>query len=118
MYFAIISNDHYPEETYTSDIFFTIPMLNQIYDKFGEPEEMQGRYYKWCVQVKKINNFKEIHHVSSLEYSEDGYHDDDYVIGGDGYLIEQHKTRLSEWQKRQESLLKNQIEEKEMTCNC
>ena len=95
MYFAIISNDAYPEETYTSDIYFIKPTLGQLYDKFGDPEEMQGRYYKWCVQVKKITNFQSIDYVSGLEYSENGHYDDDYVIGGDGYLMNQHEERLT-----------------------
>tara|TARA_B100000674_G_C37841126_1_gene915371 strand:- start:277 stop:597 length:321 start_codon:yes stop_codon:yes gene_type:complete len=102
MYFAIISNDHYPEETYTSDIYFIKPTLGQLYDKFGDPEDMQGRYYKWCVQVKKIENFKEVHHVAGLEYSEDGHYDDDYVIGGDGYLMDQHEERLTHKCKEKE----------------
>lgn len=95
MYFAIISNDHYPEEAYTSDIFFVKPTLTQLYDKFGDPEDMQSRYYRWCVQVKKILNFKEIHHVAGLEYQEDAHHDDDFVVNGDGYLMDQHKERLT-----------------------
>ena len=95
MYFAIISNDAYPDETYTSDIYFVKPTLSQLYNNFGDPEDMQGRYYKWCVQVKKITNFKEIHHISGLEYSEEYYRDEDYVVNGDGYLMDQHKERLT-----------------------
>ena len=117
MYFAIISNDHYPEETYTTDIYFVRPSLSQLYDKFGDPDDMKGRYYKWCVQVKKITNFKEVHHVSSLEYSEDGWADDEHVIGGNGYLLDQHKERLEEWQKRQERLITQHQQEKELCGN-
>ena len=116
MYFAIISNDHYPEETYTTDIYFVRPTLSQLYDNFGEPEEMKGRYYKWCIQVKKISNFKSIYHESGLEYSEDGHYDDDYVVGGDGYLSDQHKERLDEWQLRQERLVDQQEQEKKELC--
>ena len=117
MYFAIISNDNYPEETYTSDIYYRRPTLSQLYDKFGDPEENKGRYYKWCIQVKKITNFQSIDYVSGLEYSEDGYHDDDYVVGGDGYLKEQHKERLEEWQQRQERLMTQHQQEKELCGN-
>ena len=117
MYFAIISNDHYPEETYTSDIYFVRPTLSQLYDKFGDPDDMKGRYYKWCVQVKKITNFKQIHHVSGLEYSEDGHPDDEHVVGGDGYLLVQHKERLEEWQRRQERLMTQHQQEKELCGN-
>ena len=95
MYFAIISNDQYPDETYTSDIYFVKPTLNQLYDNFGDPEDMQQRYYRWCVQVKKITNFKEVHHVAGLFYQEDAWPDDDYVTGGDGYLMDQHQERLT-----------------------
>ena len=91
MYFAIIANDNYPDETYTSDIYYRRPTLQQLYDKFGDPEEMHSNYYKWSIMVKKITNFKLIEHISSLEYSEDGWREDGYVIGGDGYLHEEHK---------------------------
>ena len=102
MYFAIISNDHYPEETYTTDIYYRRPTLSQLYDKFGDPAENQGRYYKWCLQVKKITNFQSIDYISGLEYSEDGYRDDDYVVNGDGYLMDQHKERLTHEQQEKE----------------
>ena len=102
MYFAIISNDAYPEETYTTDIFFVKPTLDQLYDKFGNAEENQGRYYKWCIQVKKITNFQSIDYVSGLEYSENGYHDEDYVVNGDGYLMDQHEERLTHKQQEKE----------------
>jgi len=103
MYFAIISNDAYPDETYTSDIYFIKPALSQLYDKFGDPEDMQSRYYRWCVQVKKITNFKEINHVAGLEYQEDAHHDDDFVVSGDGYLMDQHQERLTHKQQEKES---------------
>ena len=102
MYFAIISNDNYPEETYTTDIYYRRPTLSQLYDRLGNPEENYGRYYKWCLQVKKITNFQSIDYISGLEYSEDGYPDDDYVIGGDGYLHEEHKQRLTQQQQEKE----------------
>lgn len=102
MYFAIIANDNYPEETYTSDIYYRRPTLSQLYDKFGDPEENKGRYYKWCVQVKKITNFQSIEYISGLEYSEDGWYTDDYVVGGDGYLYEEHKQRLTRKEKERE----------------
>ena len=102
MYFAIISNDNYPEETYTTDIYYRRPTLSQLYDRLGDPEENYGRYYKWCLQVKKIINFQSIIYISGLEYSEDGYHDDDYVVGGDGYLQEEHKQRLTHKQQEKE----------------
>ena len=102
MYFAIISNDAYPEETYTTDIYYRRPTLSQLYDKLGDPEENQGRYYKWCLQVKKITNFQTIHYVSGLEYSEDGYYDDEYVVGGDGYLLTLHGERLTRKKKEKE----------------
>ena len=44
MYFAIIANDAYPDETYTSDIYYRRPNLKQLYEKFGVPEEMHQRY--------------------------------------------------------------------------
>ena len=102
MYFAIISNDAYPDETYTSDIYFVKPTLSQLYDKFGDPEDMQGRYYRWCVQVKKIENLKEIHHVAGLEYQEDAHHNDDFVVSGNGYLMDQHQERLTHKQQEKE----------------
>ena len=100
MYFAIIANDRYPDETYTTDIFFVKPSLQELYDKFGEPEDMQGRYYSWSILVKKIFNFKEIKHVASIQYTEDAWPSDDYVAGGDGYLYNEHEKRLE--QKEQE----------------
>ena len=102
MYFAIIANDAYPDETYTSDIYYRRPNLKQLYEKFGVPEENKGRYYKWCVQVKKITNFQSIVHVAGLEFSEDGYPDEGYVIGGDGYLMNEHKELLNEKETREE----------------
>ena len=96
MYFAIIANDNYPEETYTSDIYYRRPTLKQLYDKFGDPGDMVGCYYKWSIIIKKISNFRDIDHVAALEYSEDGYLADDYVIGGDGYICEEHKQRLAD----------------------
>ena len=102
MYFAIIANDAYPDETYTTDIFFTKPCLQQLYDKFGDPEDMQGRYYTWSILVKKIDNFKEVRHISSLQYTEDAWPDDDYVTGGDGYLYEEHEKRLTHKEKEKE----------------
>jgi hypothetical protein len=102
MYFAIIANDAYPDETYTSDIYYRRPNLNQLYEKFGVPEENKGRYYKWCVQVKKITNFQSIDHVAGLEFSEDGYPDEGYVVGGDGYLHDEHKQRLTQQQQEKE----------------
>ena len=62
---------------------------------------MQGRYYKWYIQVKKIVNFKEVCHVSGLAYSEDSYYDD-YITGGEGYLMEQHAERLTHKEKEKE----------------
>jgi len=102
MYFAIIANDNYPEETYTSDIYYRRPTLSQLYDKFGDPEENKGRYYKWCIQVKKITNFQSIDYIAGLEYSEDGWFSDDYVIGGDGYLHEEHKQKITHQEKEKE----------------
>ena len=96
MYFAIIANDRYPDETYTTDIFFVKPRLQELYDKFGEPEEMQSRYYSWSILVKKISNFKEVNHVASIQYTEDAWPDDDYVTGGDGYLYNEHEERLKQ----------------------
>ena len=95
MYFAIISNDQYPDETYTSDIYFVKPTLPQLYDKFSGPEDMCNSYYKWSISVKKITNFNVISHISSLHYGEDGCFSDDYVVGGDGYLHEEHKQNLT-----------------------
>ena len=94
MYFAVIANDAYPDETYTSDIYYRPPNLRQLYAKFGDPEEMHQRYYKWCILIKKITNFQSIDHVAGLEFSEDGYPDEDYVVGGDGYLLNEHKELL------------------------
>jgi len=102
MYFAIISNDNYPEETYTTDIYYRRPTLSQLYDKFGPPEENQGRYYKWCIQVKKITNFQSIDYISGLAYSEDGYPDEGYVVDGDGYLLNEHNKLLKEKETREE----------------
>ena len=102
MYFAIIANDAYPDETYTSDIYYRRPNLKQLYEKFGVPEEMHQRYYKWCILVKKITNFKSIDHVAGLEFSEDGYPDEGYVVGGDGYLLNEHKELLNEKETRKE----------------
>ena len=102
MYFAIISNDNYPEETYTTDIYYRPPTLQQLYDKFGYPEENKGRYYKWYVGVKKITNFQSIDHVAGLEFSEDGYPDKGYVVGGDGYLLNEHKELLNEKETRED----------------
>ena len=99
MYFAIIANDNYPEETYTSNIYFVKPTLTQLYDKFGEPEDSRSSYYKWTILLKKITNFKEVSHVSSIQYSEDGWFADDYVVGGDGYLYEEHKQKLTRKEK-------------------
>ncbi len=107
MYFAIISNDSYPEETYTTDIFFVRPTLSQLYDKLGDPEDMHGRYYKWCLQVKKITNFKSIDYISGLEYSEDAHPSDDYVMGGDGYLKQQHEDRIEEKEQEEKELCGN-----------
>ena len=101
MYFVIIANDTYPDETYTSDIYYRQPTLQQIYDKFGDAEEMKGLYYKWSILVKKITNFQSISHVSSLQYEEDGYCDEHYVVGGDGYLKQQHEDRLEEQEQEQ-----------------
>ena len=92
MYFAIISNDSYPGETDLSDIFFVKPSLRQLYDIFGNPDDMKSRFYTWTILVKQITNLKSIEHVSSLQYSEHGWDDDDYIIDGDGYLYEEHKT--------------------------
>ena len=103
MYFAIIANDNYPEETDTSDIYFVRPALSQLYDKFGDPEDMHNNYYKWSIFVKKITNFKVISHISSLQYSEDGWFSDDYVVGGDGYLHEEHKQRLTRKEKERKA---------------
>ena len=102
MYFAIIANDAYPDETCTSDIYYRRPTLKQLYDKFGDAEDNKGRYYKWSIIIKKITNFQSIGHVATLEFSEDGYHDEDYVVGGDGYLKQQHKQRLTQQQKEKE----------------
>ena len=102
MYFAIIANDAYTDETYTTDVFFVRPTLNQLYDKFGDPEDMQGRYYKWSILVKKITNFQSIDHVSSLQFSEDAWPDDDYIECGDGYLYEEHEQRLTHKEKEKE----------------
>jgi len=99
MYFAIIANDTYPDETCTSNIFFVKPTLRQLYDKFGDPEDMKGRYYRWSVLVKKITNFQSIDHVSSLQYEEDAWTEDDYITGGDGYLYEEHEQKLTEQEK-------------------
>ena len=102
MYFAIISNDNYPEETYTSDIYYRRPTLAQLYSKFGDPEDMCGRYYKWSIMVNKINNFQSIDFVSDLTFSEDGREDYDYITTGEGYLYEEHKQRLAQQQKEKE----------------
>ena len=102
MYFAIIAKDLYPEKTYTSDIYYRRPTLKQLYDKFGTPADMKGRYYKWSVLVKKITNFQSIDHVSSLQYEDDAWVADDYVIGGDGYLYEEHEQRLTQKEKERE----------------
>jgi hypothetical protein len=63
---------------------------------------MHQRYYKWCILVKKITNFQSIDHVASLEYSDDGYPDAGYMVGGDGYLINEHKVLLDEKEQREE----------------
>ena len=102
MYFAIIANDAYTDETYTSDIFYRPPTLKQLYDVFGCPDEMKNRYYKWSILIKKISNFKSISHVSSLQYQEDGYPDEGYVVGGDGYLLNEHKELLNEKETRED----------------
>ena len=101
MYFAIIANDAYPDETYTSDIYYRRPNLKQLYEKFGDAEEMKGRYYKWSIIIKKITNFQSIDHVAGLDFSEDGYPDENYVVGGDGYIHEEHKQKIT--QKDQEA---------------
>ena len=102
MYFAIIANDAYTDETYTSDIYYRRPTLQQLYDKFGDPEDMNGRYYKWSIIVNKINNFQSIDSVSELSFSEDGREDHDYVTTGNGYLYSQHEERLAQQQKEKE----------------
>jgi len=93
MYFAIISNDRHPEESHTSNIYFFKPKLEQLYTHFGEPEDMLGLYHNWCVQVQQITNLQKIEHVSSLEFSENGYPDEDYIIGGEGYLYDEHQEK-------------------------
>ena len=102
MYFAIIVNDSYTDETCTSDIYYRRPTLKQLYDKFGDAEDNKGRYYKWSIIIKKITNFQSIGHVATLEFSEDGYPDEDYVVGGDGYIHEEHRQRLTQQQQEKE----------------
>lgn len=94
MYFGIISNDCYPEEAHTSNIYFFKPSLKQLYDHFGEPEDMLGLYHNWCVQVQQITNLQKIDNISRIEFSENGYSDEDYIIGGEGYLYDEHQGNL------------------------
>ena len=102
MYFAIIANDAYPDETYTSDIYYRRPTLKQLYDKFGDAEDNKGRYYKWSIIIKKITNFQSIAHVATLDFSDDGYPDEDYVVGGDGYIHEEHKQKITQKDQEEE----------------
>mgnify|MGYP003657756582 CR=1 FL=1 len=63
---------------------------------------MHQRYYKWCILIKKITNFQSIDHVAGLEFSGYDYPDEDYVVGGDGYLLNEHKELLNEKENRKE----------------
>jgi len=94
MYFVIISNSSYPDETHTSDIFFKKPSLIDIYDEIGDPMYLVGLYHKWSIKLAKIENFKKIVFISDLNYNEGEAEEEDHLESGGGYLYEEHLWRI------------------------
>ena len=54
----------------------------------------KGNKASYKLALDKITNLQKIEHVSSLEFSENGYPDEDYIIGGEGYLYDEHQEKM------------------------
>ena len=94
MYFAIISNSSYPDETYTTNIYFKKPSLIEVYDEIGDPIYLASLYQKWTIKLMKIENFKSIISISDLNFDESESEEEDHLESGGGYLYEEHLWRI------------------------
>ena len=94
-YIAVIANDRYFGETQVSRIFINPPTVQEIYEDFDQDaEDLRNLYHRWVIIVNRVDAESAIE-VARLTYHDtNGEFKNDYIVGGSGYLYDQHTAKI------------------------